>query len=374
MIGMTKGKIEMFLRVTAETGTGHMRVVPDGWLKSHDSRLRLSDWQKDLAMLRRSPQVLAATPRARAQALLAMGTNVAAVEITGVDPVTEPATYRFVRHMTAGRYLMPQDKDSIVLGQATADTLKIELGDQVVTTAVGADGSMKSAMFTLIGIVDTGNQDMDAAICQVNLSDLDQLGQRPGAGEITMLLKNPSAAIRSQAELSPGISRPNRLLRWDEVSPQSKLAIVLNQLMSRWITVILMIVAVLGLASAQLTAILERQKELAMLAAIGMSSRRLLKLILLEATGIGVLGAGTALVTGAPLLYYLATVGVKVSGNGKGLQAMGMLIDPVIRSGFGWWVCTYAVVLSMTSAFIAALYPAWFAVKLDPISALRVSQ
>jgi ABC-type lipoprotein release transport system permease subunit len=287
-----------------------------------------------------------------------------------VDPATEPASYKYVRHMTAGRYLQPSDQNCMVLGQTTATTLKIEVGDPIVVTAVDSDGAMKSAMFTLVGTVETGSDDIDATICQVNLPDLEQLGQAPGAGEITLILKDPARAQEIQKLLQPQFTAPNQLLRWDEVSPQTRTAIELNQKISGLTTIILMIVALLGVASAQLTAVLERQKELGMLLAIGMSGRRVLTLILTEALGVGLLGTAAALVVSLPVLYYLAHVGIPVA---KGMQAGGMLMEAIYAS-FGFWIVTDAFVLCVGAAVLAALYPAWFAVKLDPISAMRVSQ
>lgn len=369
-LGISQGKVDMFFRVTAEGGIGHMRLAPQGWLKSHDAKLRLADWQTDLALLRRAPQVAVATPRARAQGLLAMGTHVAGVEITGVDPATEPRSYRYVRRITSGRYLQPGESGGVVLGRSTADALKIEPGDPVVATAVGADGSMKSAMFTLAGVVATGSDDMDAAICQVNLADLEQLGQAPGAGEITLILKDPAQAAKMQKVFQPQCTPPNQVLRWDEVSPQTRAAISLNQSISGLTTLILMVVAILGVASAQLTAVMERRKELGMLLAIGMSGRRVMSLILTEALGVGLLGTVLALALSAPVLYYLAVVGLPVA---KGMQAGGMLME-AIYANFGLWIVTDAFTLCLGAALLAALYPAWFAVKLDPISAMRVSQ
>jgi ABC-type lipoprotein release transport system permease subunit len=369
-LGMSRGKVDMFFRITAEGGIGHLRLAPAGWEASRDAKLRLMNWQKDLAALRRTPQVAVATPRTRAQGLLAMGTHVAAVDIAGVDPATEPGAYKYVRRMTTGRYLRTGDQNGMVLGQETATTLKIEAGDPVVVTAVGADGSMKSAMFTLLGTVATGNSEIDASICQVNLPDLEQLGQAPGAGEITMILKDPLRTPEVQKALRPLVSAPNQLLRWDEVSPQTRTAIELNRRISGLTTVVLMIVALLGVASAQLTAVLERQKELGMLLAIGMSGRRILLLILAEALGVGLLGTVLALVLAVPVLYYLAVVGIPVA---KGMSAGGMLME-AIYANFGLWIFTDGLLLCVAAAILAALYPAWFAVKLDPISAMRVSQ
>jgi len=373
-IGAGKGKVAMFLRSVAEGGTGHLRLVPEPWVASRDPKWRLHDWQRELSALRGSPRVRVATPRIRAQALLAMGVHVAGVELVGVDPTTEPAADRYVRTMTRGRYLTADDTNAMVLGQATAETLKIDPGDQLVTTVVAADGSMHSDMFTVVGLVDTGSPELDATICQAPLRALAALTGAPGAGEIALLLfdGNRAGAIRDGLE---SLAAPqDRLLTWDEISPQARFAVRINQQSIWWISIVLLLIAGLGVASAQLTAILERRKELAVLAAIGMGGRRLLSLIMLEGVVLGLAGAAAALVIAVPADYYLATTGLSITGGNPQMRVAGMVMDPVLRADFGMWLLGDALLLSVAAAAAASLYPAWFAMRLEPVTALRVSQ
>ena len=107
------------------------------------------------------------TVRARVQALLAMGTHVVPVEIVGVDPHTEPSTYRFVQTMAHGRYLQRTDTGAVVIGQAIADRLVAEVDDEIPATAVGKTGDIESMLLRIVGIVRTGSDEIDATICQV---------------------------------------------------------------------------------------------------------------------------------------------------------------------------------------------------------------
>ena len=81
MESLNRGRDELFARVGATSGAGHLRIVPAGWRARRDARLRLGDWRADLHAARALPGVAAAAPRARAQVLLAMGTHVVAVEM-----------------------------------------------------------------------------------------------------------------------------------------------------------------------------------------------------------------------------------------------------------------------------------------------------
>ena len=209
-----KGKIDLFVRNIAEGGVGHFRVAPKGWEISHDSSLRLADWKSELAELRRTRGVHAATPRARVQAMLAMGTHMVGTEIVGVDPETEPATYRYVRQIASGRYLRAGDSHEMVVGKAIADRLKVDVGDSIFVTVVDHTGTMKSEMFDVLGIVNLGSQAMEMTLCQTNLKDIETLSGLPGAGEIAVVLDKPDLLESVMDKIRPTLTSTDVLLSW----------------------------------------------------------------------------------------------------------------------------------------------------------------
>lgn len=72
-----------------------------------------------------------------------------------------------------------------------------------------------------------------------------------------------------------------------------------------------------------------------------------------------------------PITYYFAKVGLPLAG--QSMTAVGTVIDPVMYGSFGLWFFTDAAFLAYASTFLASLYPAWFAVRLDPAEALRTA-
>ena len=113
-----------------------------------------------------------------------MGTHVVPVEMVGVDPAVEPQTFRYVQTVQQGRYLNADETSGIVIGRTIADRLSAGVDDDIVATAVGPSGDIQSAMFRIVGIVRTGSDDADSAVCQVTRADLERLtgfaGRRRG--------------------------------------------------------------------------------------------------------------------------------------------------------------------------------------------------
>jgi len=133
------------------------------------------------------------------------------------------------------------------------------------------------------------------------------------------------------------------------------------------------LVALLGVASAQLTAVLERRKELAVLSALGMGRGPIFRLVLSEALALGTVSALVTMALAGPISYYFSKVGITVLGHGKSMTALGTMVDPVLYGDFGVWFFAYAFVLSYLATIAASLYPAWFAMRLDPAETLRMN-
>ena len=374
MESLNRGRDELFARMGAYAGAGHVRVVPMGWSERRDPRLRLASWQRDLALARGLPGIAAVTTRARAQALVAMGTHVVPVEIVGVDPDTEPSTDRFVRNVSLGRYLRSTDSGRVVIGQALADRLVAGLDDEILATAVGKDGDIESTLLTIVGIVRTGNEDIDATICQVVLADVERLTGLSGAGEVTLILEDWRSTEAAKAALSRMVVSGDEVLTWGEISPEFKGHLEQDNAVSRVVGVIILLIVVLGVASAQLAAVLERRREFAVLSALGMRSRAIVAILLEEAVVIGVASAALGLALGLPFVWWLATSGIDLSRYmGSSYSFQGVIIEPVIYGDFGSWMGWYVFVVAIVVTVLASLYPAWFAARTDPADALRVA-
>jgi ABC-type lipoprotein release transport system permease subunit len=375
MEGLNRGRAELLSRAAAYSGSGHVRVVPAGWRLRRDPRLRLAGGEADLAAARSLPGVAVATPRARAQVLLAMGSQVAPVEMVGVDPATEPATFRFVRTVAQGRYLAPGDAGAAVVGKALADRLRAELGDDLVATAVGRGGNIESGMLRIVGIVATGSEELDASVCQVALADVERLTGLAGAGEVTAILSDYRATAAARAALARRVAPGDEVLTFEELSPEFKGHLEQDEATSRVVNAIILVVVFLGVASAQLAAVLERRREFAVLSALGMRGLRMVRLVLLEALLQGVAGAAVGLALGMPFLWLLARKGLDLSRFLQGSYSFqGLLLDPVIYGDVGPWVVPWVLAVAIGATGLASLYPAWYAARTDPAVALRVAQ
>jgi ABC-type lipoprotein release transport system permease subunit len=303
-----------------------------------------------------------------------MGTHVVPVEIVGVDPRTEPSTNRFARDVNQGRYLLPSDTGAVVIGQAIADRLVAGLDDEILATAVGKNGDIESTLLRIVGIVRTGSDEIDATICHVVLADVERLTGLNGAGEVTLILDDWERADLAKATLSQSVSAGDEVLTWGEISPEFKGHLEQDSAVSRLVSGIILLIVVLGVASAQLAAVLERRREFAVLSALGMRSRTIVAVLLQEALAIGIASAALGLALGLPFVWLLATRGIDLSRYmGASYSFQGVLIEPIIYGDAGAWTAWYVLTVAILVTVTASLYPAWFASRTNPADALRVA-
>jgi ABC-type lipoprotein release transport system permease subunit len=374
MESLNRGRDELFARMGAYGGAGHVRIVPAGWRERRDPRLRLANWQADVDGVREISGVTAMTIRARAQALIAMGTHVVPVEIVGVDPRTEPSTYRFVQTIAHGRYLRTTDTGAVVVGQAIADRLVAEVDDEILATAVGKTGDIESMLLRIVGIVRTGSDDIDATICQVVLADVERLTGLIGIGEVTLILDDWQRADAVKAALNKVVGRGDEVLTWGEISPEFKGHLEQDSAVSRLVSGIILLIVMLGVASAQLAAVLERRREFAVLSALGMHTRTIVAVLLQEALAIGLASAALGLALGLPFVWRVASSGIDLRRYmGTTYSFQGVIIEPVIYGDIGAWTAWYVFTVAVVVTVLASLYPAWFASRTVPADALRVA-
>jgi ABC-type lipoprotein release transport system permease subunit len=376
MIAFVRGEGKMMLKAAAESGAGHLRVVPAQWPETRENDLRLKDWENIRQLVHETEGITAVTPHARTEGLLAFGTRVAGTEILGVDPGIEQETNRLVRNISQGHYLRVGELGTTVIGSALAERLDVEIDDLLMVTAANASGEMSSAMLRIVGMAQTGSEELDSIICHVNLADIESLTGRAGAADLSAMVGNPKRLEHIVRNLSEKLSDDYAVLTWEEIMPELASGVKVDETWTRLTVTIVMIVVFLGIMSAQLAAVLERRREFAVLSAVGMRGGRLIRVMLAEGIALGLFGSILGLAFGLPATYYVATKGIDFTKmyGGADLAVSNILFDPVFKGDFGWWLIPLAFELALTATILSSLYPAWFAMRIDPATALRVEQ
>jgi ABC-type lipoprotein release transport system permease subunit len=153
------------------------------------------------------------------------------------------------------------------------------------------------------------------------------------------------------------------------VSPEMLLYSEQIKIMLTIVIVVVMIALLFGIINTMLMAVLERQKELGMLMAIGMNRRQVFSMITLESFILCTLAAPLGLILGYITINWLGSSGIDLRNWSQGLEQFGF--GTLIYPQLGWASYIEIVIALVATAIVAGIYPSLKAVSQKTVEAMR---
>jgi ABC-type antimicrobial peptide transport system permease subunit len=119
-----------------------------------------------------------------------------------------------------------------------------------------------------------------------------------------------------------------------------------------------------------LMAVLERTKELGMLMAIGMNKLKVFLMILLETVSLSLSEGICGILFGWALTIWFGMKGIDLGAWSAAYKSMGY--DTLVHTRLSFSISLEIAGMVMITGIIAALYPAWKALRLKPAEAVRI--
>ncbi|NRA01604.1 MAG: ABC transporter permease [Myxococcales bacterium] len=316
-----------------------------------------------------------AAPRLRAEGLVQSARNSSRGAIVGVDPAREPGVSVIAEAIVAGSYLengTPRGRQlpPVLLGTALAERLRVGLGDKVVLRVPGESGI---GAYRVRGLYRTGSSAFDRIHAYVLLEDAMRLLDTPGrVTEIAFFVdrSQDSLALRDQLRAELDLDA-FEVLHWSEREPRLAVMIDLMDQMGWILYGFIFVGMAFGIANAILMSVYERMREFGLLRSLGLGSRRLLEMVLLEAVLLTGVGTVLGLVIGWALVTWMGTVGMDLSMFSEGLRRWG--IGTTIYPSLTLDDAITPLLLAVGTGLVAGLWPASKAVRLRPAEALRAT-
>lgn len=224
------------------------------------------------------------------------------VAVMGVEPSEEARTSPLAQRIVAGSFLTDDDDRKVVVGLKLAQRLKVKEGKKLVITTNDASGDLVEELCRVKGIFQTGSEEIDSYFIQIPLNFARRLfGLSPdSATQLGVLLENTDEQARKLREIKASISGPDTaVLPWQKVLPELSAYIKVDRA-SNWIFQSLLIMVILfTIFNTLLMSAVEREREFAVLLALGASPRLLKNQLIMESAWIGLMGCGLGMVLGA---------------------------------------------------------------------------
>jgi lipoprotein-releasing system permease protein len=364
-------------------GTTSHIVVQD---RTRDS---IADYDALVSKVEQTPHVLAATPFIYRQVMLTSQSAVQGVVVRGIDPKREIRVTELGKNISKGRLddldsapvppataatgaaPLPSPPIGIVLGKELALRLGVTVGDTLnLVSPVGSTGSLNAVMMTpkirtvrVVAIFQSGMYEYDSSLAYLSLAEAQKFFNM-GAASTGIEVKVDD--IFQAAEISRAIEQslgfPYWARDWMQLNRNLFSALKLEKTMMFLLLVLIITVASFNIISTLTMIVTEKQREIAILKAMGATRRAIMRIFMLNGLIIGFSGTAIGIPLGYAFLYliekywtfdqtvyYIAHIPVHI-------QALDVLL-----------VSCSAILIS----FAATVYPSLQAAKLDPAAALR---
>lgn len=368
--GFIAGVMDGSLQNSIRLNTGHVQMRAESYEEAKLSLLwsdLLQNPDTLIAQAQSIPEVKAATPVLWAGGVLSTMQESVSIKINGVD--TESPIFDFIAEGTVeGAVPLQEERGQIMIGLRLAQKLGIGVGSRISLFVGQSEGDPREGIFTVIGLFSTGIPTYDESTIFMSLSQAQAFtGAGDRASAIMMMLNNSADANKVAGLLQgPGI----KTLTWEEM--HAYLLVTIQSSMGFYYLMygIVMLVIAVIIANTLLMAVFERIREIGILSALGMKSRQILEMMLLEASALALAGIGMGVLLGSILVKFFEKTGISI-GESAASVASGVALSPTVYTKLmltdlvGLSVAMFVIIL------LASLYPARFASRLEPITALH---
>jgi len=398
ILGVTLGIMVLILVISVMTGfeqelrrkvigfDAHVIVANGGVLEN---------WEATAEQARANPHVKAAAPFVQGPVIVEYQNRRLAPKIRGVDPELERKVVNVADFIVDGKYDLNGSKT--VIGSELARELGVGVGENVTIFSPGnfnqiieeldrversGDKSANvSALKQMIlptelevaGIFESGRYLYDSEFLFVPL----HIGQElynlaGGAHGLALATTNPYLANSVRDELNDTLAPPQFAMSWIDMNKQIFDAIRMERNVMFFLLMFIILVAAFGIMNTLITVTVQKTREIGVMKALGAQTHQIIGVFVAQGMVVGVFGTLTGLALGITMVQYRNEVSRFLS------SALNIEIFPASVYQFSEIpaeIVPSDVILICVSAFaicsVAALIPAWFAARLDPVKALR---
>jgi lipoprotein-releasing system permease protein len=280
--------------------------------------------------------------------------------------------------MRQGSIAALAEPGAALIGSRMAARMGLALGGQLTlisprgtVTALGSVPRVKS--FRVVGIFEVGMFEYDSTFVLIPIADAQayfQLADRVNA--IELMVEEPERIGAYRRELATRIGEAGRLVDWQQLNAHFFTALQVERNVMFLILTLIIIVAAFNIITGITMLVRSKSRDIAILRSMGATRAAVMRIFLLSGASIGIVGTFAGFVLGLAFALNIDSIRLGLEAlTGAELWAAEIRflsqLPAKVESGDVLSVVAMGLVLS----FLATIYPAWRAARVDPVEALR---
>jgi len=332
---------------------------------SIEKEVGIQDYQDIVKQVAAVPGVIGASPYIQGNIFLESEGQAMGLTVRGIDPRLEKDVTKVDEYLTEGK-LDDLNNGGVVIGNELARFYGYKVGDKVTLIAPGSGIAGKGWRYELpiTGTFTTGMVDYDMRLIIVSLKKAQEIFDLPAnkVSGIGVKIENPYQAKAIKQKIYQVLGYSFLIKTWIDVNRNLFEALFLEKWGLFIILTLMILVASFNIISTLIVTVTSKIHDIGILQSFGVSKPSIRRIFTKQGIFIGVLGTFWGLVGGIGLSYILSHY-VKVPAEIYSIDHVPVelqLQDLLV-----------IVVCAMVISYIATIYPAAKAAKLEPVEALR---
>ena len=338
-----------------------------------DYRGSMPEYRNVLETLKGEEDVVSSAPFVLGQVMVSSGERTHGVFMRGIMPEMEMKTTEIEKYMKEGSLEGLATKDNIpgiILGKELAQSIGAFKGDIVtVLSPVGRIGPLgmlpKVRQFRVVGAFEVGMFEYDSNLVLTDIRAAQEFFEmNEDITGIELRLADIYKAPVARERIEKILGFPLYAKDWMQMNKNLFSALKLEKFAMFIILILIILVASFNIISTLIMNVIEKRREIAILKAMGATDRGIMTVFMLQGLIIGLFGTIIGVAGGYLLSYLLNTYQIiKLPADVYYLSHL-----PVKTKLFDFIVVSLSAVII---SFLATIYPAWQAAKLNPVEPLR---
>lgn len=336
----------------------------------------VQNWRKLVQLAEASPGVSAAAPISQVQGMLTANGQVNGAVITGIAPEFEAKVSILPEFMTHGQMSELRDGSyGIVLGQQLADVLGVRLGDSV--TLVLPEATLSAAgiiprfkRFSVVGVFKVGAE-VDGLLAYVHYADAGRLLRIGDRVQGLRLKVDDLFAVRATNERLLATLPPYFYASdWTQTQGSLFNAIKMEKAMMSLLLLLIVAVAAFNIVSSLVMVVNDKKSDIAILRTLGATPGMIQRIFLVQGTAVGL--GGTIAGVGLGVLLSLTVSDIAAAYERlMNVRLFDAYFVNYLPTQLDWFDVTWVGLTAFILSFLATIYPARQAGRIQPAEALR---